>query len=191
MSVTATSMRAMVSGSGTVTLAYLAAKPWRLTFSTAQSFRRGEAVAIANMTDSGMNLTYGVLTIAFGAGTEWVAHQRCIFTNYGLMNSQTFYRTDTSTARTRGGGLGVPHRFIPGAQHFLYVSPLDQSGVFDWYTYVDTVFPVNGRHPYTRDRWSGLSWIADDKHPTEDGVLVADTANRIAALDAQPPVLSV
>jgi len=74
---------------------------------------------------------------------------------------------------------------------FLYVSPLDQSGVFDWYTYVNSVLPVNGKHPYTRDRWTGQSWIADDKHPTEDGVLVADTANRIAALDSLPPVLSV
>jgi hypothetical protein len=191
MSVIATSMRTMAAGSGTVSPSYVGPKPWRLTFSTPQVFRRGEAIAVANMTDATMSLTYGVFTIAFGAGTEWVTHQRCIFTNYGVMSGQTFLRTNTTTSRARGGGGGVPHRFVPGAQHFLYVSPLDASGVFDWYTYVETVFPVNGKHPYTRDRYTGLSWIADDKHPTEDGVLVADTANRIAALDSQPPVLSV
>ena len=82
------------------------------------------------------------------------------------------------------------HGVVPDAVHYLYVAPFDEAGSPDWYTYIDTIIPINGKHPYTRDQWTGKSWLSVDilayKNPIK---LVPDTASRIAALDAMPPVL--
>jgi hypothetical protein len=79
---------------------------------------------------------------------------------------------------------------VPRAWHFLYWAPLDGSGSPDYYTYMDTVYPVNGRHPYTRDLWTGQAWIANDVGANAQGTPVSDPANRLSALDTLPPVLS-
>jgi hypothetical protein len=72
----------------------------------------------------------------------------------------------------------------------LYVSPIDHNGNPDWYTYVDTLFPEKGVHPYTRDRWTGQMWLAAEGAPVTVGLLVRDLAGRVSDLDALPPVLS-
>ena len=59
------------------------------------------------------------------------------------------------------------------------------------YLYVDTIYPENGIHPYTKDRWTGQMWYAQDAlHADGSGVLVPDLAGRVSALDLQPPVLT-
>jgi len=193
----ASSVRRLAAGApATVTPYYSASKPWRFVFSTGQHFYRGETLAVANAwEDAGMlSAAYATVTIAFGAGTEWVSFQRGVHPNYGFQYSPAgFWRTDPSTSRLRGPGGGgdtAQHRLVPDAVQYLYVSPLNGSGAVDWYTYVDTIFPINGRHPYTKDRWTGRSWISRDVAPYVDGLPVPDTASRMAALDADPPVLS-
>jgi hypothetical protein len=153
---------------------------------TAAEFHRGETVAF-NVTLGGSGSNPGVMTIAYGWGAQWTVHQ--IASNSGSAN-QTWKRTDPSSSRARGAPGGEPHRLVPGALHFMYVSPLNDIGNFDWYTYVDTIFPIHGVHPYTRDRWSGQAWVANDAGCTEDGALVADAATRVAALDTLPPILN-
>ena len=49
---------------------------------------------------------------------------------------------------------------------------------------------MNGKHPYTGDVCTGQSWVGKDDAQSNPGVLVPDVANRVAVLDALPPVLS-
>jgi len=166
----ATSMRRLVSGSGTVTPYYVGGRPLRLAFSQAQGFHRGETITFAVI--GGVAL--GVMTIAYGWGAEWTVHQ---IATHGTNANLSYKRTDPSPSRARGGAGAEPHRFVPGAMHFLYVSPINDTGAFDWYTYVDTIFPIHGVHPYTRDKWSGRSWLAMDGPCDADAALVPDTGS--------------
>lgn len=188
MAVTPVSFRSLVPGSGQITPTFSSTKPYRLVFATPQYFHRGETVALASFVPSGGGSAWGAVTIAFGNGTEWVTYQK------GTSNvnvTSNWRRTDPSSSRARGGGWTGLHGFIPGAVHFLYMSPFDASGNPDTYSYVDTTYPVNGKHPYTKDVWTGRFWLTNEGVPEGDPVrLVPDTATRIADLDTLPPVLS-
>jgi hypothetical protein len=114
-----------------------------LTFSAAQSFKEGATVSCNNGEK---------FTIDTGAGTDWTALQAATATASG----QSFSTSDPGAGRGRGSS-GV---IVPGAPHFVYVSSVDASGNADWYFYVDTLFPENGVHPYTRDSYAPPPWAA-------------------------------
>jgi hypothetical protein len=47
--------------------------------------------------------------------------------------------------------------------HYLYVAPVDDQGNPDGYAYYDTLRPnEDGRHPYTRDEYSGQKFYQED-----------------------------
>ena len=81
---------------------------------------------------------------------------------------------------------------VSRANHFLYVCPFNEAGVPDWYTYIDTVYPIRGRHPYTKDRWTGQSWLGDDVPVNTDPIkLIPDVGKRLEALDGLLPVVQM
>jgi hypothetical protein len=185
MAVTPVSFRTLVAGSGTITAYYIGGKPWRLVFSQAQHFYKGECVA-APIWHDGSAYVWGPVTVDFGYGTEWQTTQKG---NANSTSSGTWRRTDPSSSRARGGAWAGMKGVVPGAWHFLYVSPFDASGNRDWYTYVDTIYPQNGKHPYTKDPYSGRCWLADEVNVYADPAkLTPDIGNRLADLDALPPV---
>ena len=174
------SCRNLVAGSGTVTLSLTAAgRPQRMTFSQVQNFYRGEQIQVFGT--PGGTLRY---TIATGVGNEYFAEQTQL-----QSGTYSFYRTDPSTSRARGGGP-VPATWIPKARHFTYRSLVDQAGVNDFYIYIDTIYPKRRRHPYTGDEWTGQAWLGDDAAISGPGHPVPDLGNRVAALDSLPPVLT-
>jgi hypothetical protein len=173
------SARNLVAGNGTLIVNALASrKGCRLVFSQAQSFKEGATIFAQSTTPQ-------YFTIKQGNGTVWQTNEDGVTS--GTINFRT---TDPSPSRGRGQS-GVYSIFVPSAKHFLYVSPFDASGNPDWYTYVDTVYPENGVHPYTKDRWTGLMWPAQDT-PAGDGYgqMVPDVGSRVGNLDALPPVLT-
>ena len=156
----ATSARNLANGTGTVTGV---AGERKLTFSLNQSFKEGATILVG---------TQG-FTIDVGSGTAWVIIQS-IGTSF---TTQSFTTTDTGTGRGRGTS-GV---IVPGAMHFLYRAPLDNSGTSDWYFYFDTVFPENGVHPYTKDQYTGTSWVGSTTSP--QAALVPNLGLRIRILE--------
>jgi hypothetical protein len=53
------------------------------------------------------------------------------------------------------------------------------------------VQPINGLHPYTKDRWTGQRWLTDEVMPwTDPCALIPDIGNRISAIDGQSPILT-
>jgi len=198
MAVTPVSFRSLVLGAGNLTISYIGAEPFRLTFTQAQQFHRGEAVAGMAFTDPDLNgpgqsgYTWGVITIAYGHGTSWIAVQRGVESGIGVTmgGATAWHRTNPGTGRARGGGWAGMHGAVANAFHYLYVAPFNQAGAPDWYSYIDTIVPINGKHPYTKDRWSGQAWLGENLVPYKNPIkFVPDLANRVAALDLQPPVL--
>lgn len=182
------SARRLVNGSGNVTVVNMGTRGARLTFTVAQALKKGAQVYVKIPDGFNGYTARARYTIDSGFGTEWQAYQVAQATG-----TYTFMMSDPSTARHRGATTPwteVGADFVSRAQHYLYVSSVDGDGNPDWYTYVDTLVPENGRHPYTRDRWTGMSWITKDLNPNQMGIMVPDVGNRVAALDALPPVLS-
>ena len=134
----ASSVRNLMSGSGTVSTT---SGTKVLTFSAAQSFKEGTTIIVD---PSG---TPQYFTIDTGAGTTWVAMQNSPST----VSGKTFKCSNTVNSRSRGTD-GV---LVPNAAHFMYRATLDSAGAADWYFYVDTLFPENGVHPYTKDQYTG------------------------------------
>ncbi len=166
-----TSMRSAVQGSGTVNIRSEHPGPTRLVFSTPQSFKPGDYVAV---TVPGYPSRFR-FTIDFGSGTEWQAKEPTTLDQSGLTS---WFRSNPQPGRGRGGS-----RFVASAKHYLYVSPLDQNGTPDWYTYVDTTIPEKGYHPYTRDRWTGQMWLGKDGTRYDTVKLIEDVRTRVDNLD--------
>jgi hypothetical protein len=127
----AKTLRNLVAGSGTVDTTSGSTK---LVFSSAQQFKRGATIQL-----SGGQL----FTILDGMGTAWTAKQKATAT----VSGSSFNTSDTGTGRGRGSS-GV---IVPWAVHTIYMSVVDDAGSFDLYTYVDTLVPEGGLHPYTKD----------------------------------------
>ena len=52
--------------------------------------------------------------------------------------------------------------------------------------------PVRGKHPYTKDQYTGMSWLSAKQTTQVVSASfgpVPDVANRIAALDGEDPVV--
>jgi len=127
----AKTLRNLASGSGTVTT--VAGSPY-LSFSSAQTLKVGTTIK----TNGGQ-----LFTILEGQGQAYTAKQNAASAESGV----AFTTSDTSTTRGRGSsGL-----IVPWAVHFVYCSFVDDAGNFDYYSYVDTLAPENGVHPYTKD----------------------------------------
>jgi hypothetical protein len=135
----ATSLRNLVAGNGT---ASLTSGSKVLTFSQSQSFKEGATISCANGQ---------LFTIDVGSGTLWTAMQVAAATATG----QSFDTTDPSTSRARGSGI-----IVPNGLHNLYYADRDDAGAPDWFFYVDTLFPENGVHPYTKDWYAGPPWVS-------------------------------
>lgn len=135
----ATSARNLVAGSGTVSMT---SGSKVLTFSQLQSLKEGATISCANGQ---------LFTIDVGSGTSWTVMQEATVTASG----QSFDTTDPSTSRARGSGV-----IVPNAVHNLYYADRDAAGNPDWFFYVDTIFPENGVHPYTKDWYAGPPWVS-------------------------------
>ncbi len=157
---TASSARNLVTGSGTVATTNGSRL---LVFSQAQSFKAGETVLIPTVPAK-------YFTIDAGSGTNWVTHQVAVGTGSGM----TFKRTDPSTSRARGAG-----EIIPDAVHYTYRAQLDAAGAADWYLYFDTVAPEKGRHPYTKDVYTGGAAVSS----ASKQAMVPDLVTRIRVLE--------
>jgi hypothetical protein len=157
---TATSARNLMSGSGTVSGT---AGERRLTFSGHQGFKEGATIVVGSQQ----------FTIDVGSDMSWQILQAIGTT----ITTQSFSTSDTSTNRGRGS-TGV---IVPGAMHFLYRAPLDSGGAPDWYFYFDTLFPENGVHPYTKDQYTGTSWLGSLTSPAQ--ALVPNLGLRIRVLE--------
>jgi hypothetical protein len=157
------SARNLMVGTGTVTTT---ANSKELNFSSAQAFKKGSTVIVDYAGGAPQSFT-----IDNGAGTKWMALQAAP----AALSGKAFKTTQTSNSRARGTD-GV---FVPGASHFMYRSPIDQSGAPDWYHYFDTVFPEKGLHPYTKDQYTGAAVAAADGQPA----LIPDVATRVRILE--------
>jgi hypothetical protein len=136
----ASTPRDTVAGSGNVTIT---SGSNLLDFVNTQNFRPGTTIAV----DTAGTPYY--FTILFGSDKKWHARQNATATP----GAKAFRQTDTSVAKTRGTSGYI----VPDAPHYSYMSILDSQGspIPDGYIYLDTVEPINGLHPYTRDRFSG------------------------------------
>jgi|SRR5882724_4908561 len=132
----AKTLRNLVAGSGTVDTVSGSTK---LVFSSAQSFKCGATIQL-----SGGQL----FTIQEGQGTAWTAKQKATAT----VSGSSFNTSDSSTTSRSRGSSGV---IVPWAVHTIYCSLVDDAGNFDFYAYVDTLFPEGGLHPYTKDQVCG------------------------------------
>jgi hypothetical protein len=132
-----------------------------LTFSNSHSCKEGTTIACANGQ---------LFTIDVGAATGWTAMQEATVTASGV----SFSMSDYSSSRARGSGV-----IVPNARHHLYYADRDSGGNPDWYFYVDTLFPENGIHPYTKDWYAGPPWVSS--RTTQ--ALVPDIATRVRALE--------
>lgn len=158
---TASSARNLVVGSGTVSVT---SGSRLLTFSAVQTFKPGTTIVV----DYAGTPQY--FTIDAGADVKWVSHQPAVAT----ASTKAFKSTDPSTSRARGSG-----EIIPDALHYMYQSPMDNSGAADWFFYYDTVVPEKGRHPYTKDRFTGA---AVNSSKTVQAI-VMDLASRVKLLE--------
>ena len=131
-----TSLRALVAGTGNVTVAINSPT---LTFSSAQTLKIGDTVKTAGGK---------FFTIASGSGTSWTAFQNAT----GNEGPVAFTKSDPGATRTLSGEA------VSDALVFVYA--FNSGGALDFY--LDTTAPVNGYHPYiTGDRWSGVQLFND------------------------------
>jgi hypothetical protein len=173
------SLRALVAGSGSLTMVSVGAgKPAKALFGVAQEFRHGETLFL--------NIGGGVnrYTIDHGTGVDWYMNEP----QFTLGAAGTWRRTNPGNSRARATDANA--QWVPRAQHFVYWSPMDASGNPDCYTYIDTIYPVRGQHPYTGDLWTGRAWLARDDSSNQTGVPAPDLGNRLAALDTLPSVIA-
>jgi hypothetical protein len=139
------SLRPLVTGSGTISsTSWLSPGNNVIVFSQPQNFKEGATLATNT----------GVVTVDTGSGTTWKMRQ----TGNTGNPSGSFHTSDTSSTRARGGGATY---LPPLAPLFAYVSMRDPNGNPDFYLYMDTLFPENGVHPYTRDQWTGKVTMSD------------------------------
>jgi hypothetical protein len=153
-------LRDLVAGSGTVTTTTASNK---IVFSQAQQFKRGATIQIGGL----------LLTIQEGQGTDWTAKQKVSVGSSG----QSFNTSDPGTGRARGSS-GV---IVPWAVHTIYYSLVDDAGNFDYYTYVDTLLPEGGLHPYTKDPVVGAFYATMSPTPamlTPDRIRMLEGALR-------------
>jgi hypothetical protein len=162
------SARDLMSGSGTVSGS---AGSRLLSFLNTQYFKEGATVKI---TVGGQDYTF---TIDVGADKSWETLQ-AMPTGVNPSNV-SFYTTQTSTSRARGSS-GV---IVPGAMHFVYRAVNDDSGNPDWFFYFDTIFPENGVHPYTRDQYTGQSWLGSITPGNVGPALIPNLGIRIRILE--------
>jgi microcystin-dependent protein len=132
-----------------------------LTFSQSQSFKEGSTISCGNGQ---------LFTVDVGSGTSWTVMQAATLTASG----QSFNTTDPSTSRARGSGV-----LVPTAVHNLYYADRDASGNPDWFFYVDTIFPENGVHPYTKDWYAGPPWVSSKTVQA----LIPDFGTRVRVLE--------
>jgi hypothetical protein len=176
------SIRRPVLESGNITVVSMGVRPARFVFSSPQMLKEGALIYVRIPDGYNGYTARERYTIHFGSGTQWQAHQKV-----GAAGTWTWITSDRTNSRLRGDVEGC--QYVPGAKHFLYVSPVDPNGNPDWYTYVDTLYPENGFHPYTRDQWTGEMWLTKEDGPRTIGALVRDPAGRLSDLDLLPPVL--
>jgi hypothetical protein len=151
---TATAIRALVSGSGTASCTN-ASKT--LTFSQSQTLKQGASVVLAN----GQKFT-----VKSGSGTSWTTFQAATVTASG----QTFTTSDPSpTARTLSGTE------VNGANYFVYCAELDANGTeCDPYWYLDSLAPSFAYHPVTGDAWTGHVVYVDGSGNFDTGWMFTD-----------------
>jgi hypothetical protein len=185
--------RKLVQGGGTITSSAGGyGNVINMVFSQIQDFKEGATIYTPSYWDA-------KFTVDRGYGTTWVTKQAQAgaVAPYG-----TFYTSDPSTSRARGAGAGwTSGIIIPAARHFVYVSHLDDAGNPDLYTYIDTLFPEKGLHPYTKDRCYG-SLLGEQARvcPIGDGLIsmvygtVCPTCGRLGvpgtaggSVDTTPP----
>jgi hypothetical protein len=190
---TAASIRkpVQVSGGGAPTCRIYSAgtnKPIRLVFSQNVAFYRGETLVIRNPNSGALFSWY---TVDSGLGTEWLGLSTNLAASPDSGSFNFFYRTDpSSTMRDVGSVLysGTEiNCIVAGATYYYYQAPSrDGASLSNVHVYVDTVKPINSRHPYTRDPWNGGLWYARQTAAE----FIPSTADRIAAIDGQLPRLT-
>lgn len=134
----ASTIRDTEAGSGNVTIT---SGSNLLDFVNAQAFRAGATVAV----DTAGTPYY--FTIMFGSDKKWYARQIATATP----GAKAFRQTMVGVTKTRGTSGYI----IPDAPHYSYMSIVDSGSTPDGYVYLDTVEPINGLHPHTKDRFSG------------------------------------
>jgi hypothetical protein len=162
------SVRNLMSGGGTVSTT---SGSKQLVFSSVQAFKEGASVVVD---PSG---TPQYFTIDSGAGTTWTAIQNSPSTVSGKA-FKTSKDASQSMPGARGRG-GTDSYLIPNAAHFMYRSALDDASAPDFYTYMDTLFPENGMHPYTRDPYSGVTVATADAK----AAVIPDIGTRVRRLE--------
>ena len=161
-----TSVRPLVAGGGTATT--VSGKKG-VSFSESQSFKEGASIVV----DSAGTPQY--FTVDTGAGTAWNMMQAAT----GSATAAFLCSNESTTmpgARARGGAGSY---IIPNAAHFMYRSFLDHTGVQDFYTYLDTLFPENGMHPYTKDMLAGSAGMSALNYQA----LIPDVGTRIRRIE--------
>lgn len=163
-----TSVRPLVAGNGTVSDVVTGKKS--MTFSEVQAFKEGASIVV----DAAGTAQF--FTVDTGAGLVWNMMQPATATTNGV----TFLCSNESTtmpgARARGGANSY---IIPNAAHFMYRALLDHTGVQDFYLYLDTLFPENGMHPYTKDTFAGSAGMSALNYQA----LIPDVGTRIRRLE--------
>src|SRR5437588_1153538 len=159
------SLRSLVSGNGTITAMTNAGGggttppgPTLLTFSVAQDFKIG--TMIATKTTWAYNNCITIYSGVGNSGKNWLGYGY----NAQFAAGGGFNCSDKSASRARGGtGTGSLPASCPV---YLYLSMFDQAGHPDYYLYCDTLSPECGRHPYTRDQWTGrVQWTTSHGNP--------------------------
>lgn len=194
-------VRQLALGSGTIS-DQGAVGQTKVVFSNDQSFKEGATLYTPGYSQ------YSHYTIDSGSGKVWSLKQPIHSPGLGT----TFYTSDPSSSRARGGSGNTAGVIVPNARHFIYVSMLDASGNPDMYVYLDTLFPEKGLHPYTKDRSYGSAvstyqWLCpvDGTHsagricPVDGslcnyddggaGIFAIDLGLRLQAMDAGRPVV--
>lgn len=143
------SVRNLMSGSGTVSTT---TSSKLLVFSAAQSFKEGASVVVD---PSG---TPQYFTIDSGAEKNWTAIQD---SPSGVSGKS--FKTSKNAGQTMPGARargGSDSWIVPSAVHFVYRSTIDDAGNPDFFTYMDTLFPETGMHPYTKDPYAGVTVVS-------------------------------
>jgi hypothetical protein len=170
-------LRNLVAGSGTISTSYNTPGGRTLVFSQAQNFKEGAMIRDPSR----------VWTVRSGAGTTWTMSQPS-----GAATAGAFHTSDPSASRAKGDTGSWGPVWAPQAKFFLYVAPVDASGNPDWYPYLDSLYPENGVHPYTKDRWTGLYRVTKESatgdSTLDEAVIIPDVAERLKALDGLPAV---
>jgi hypothetical protein len=162
----AKTVRSMASGSGTVSTT---SGSKLLQFSQAQDLKEGAAVIVDPSSGSPQ-----AFTVDTGSGTTWVAAQSAP----ASLSGKSFNTTD----QTGNRGRGTTSPIVPDAVHYVYSANVDDGGAADLYVYVDTVRPVNGVHPYTRDPMIS-TFVASKTAPAASPFMIPRIFHRVQILE--------